>query len=175
MHEMFDHVMLRCSDRGASRAFYETVLDPIGHRLSRRTVGSDVWDGFFIAQAGRDRPSRSGSTWRLLRVRARTSTGSGRRARMRAPGRRGSGAPPRVLRRLLRRFLLDPDGNSAEAVWQMAASASQVDHRPLWIRVADLDASRRFYETVAPSWGYASTGSGPSASTSARRTDPSPS
>ena len=44
-------------------------------------------------------------------------------------------------------FLLDPDGNSAEAVHQrVQRDGGSIDH--LWIRVADVDASTRFYETV---------------------------
>jgi predicted lactoylglutathione lyase len=54
-------------------------------------------------------------------------------------------------------FLLDPDGNSAEAVHLGAERAGveragNIDH--LWIRVADLEASRRFYELVAPHTGF---------------------
>jgi catechol 2,3-dioxygenase-like lactoylglutathione lyase family enzyme len=45
-------------------------------------------------------------------------------------------------------FLLDPDGNSAEAVTfsEPREGDNVIDH--LWIRVADVDASRRFYETI---------------------------
>jgi catechol 2,3-dioxygenase-like lactoylglutathione lyase family enzyme len=47
-------------------------------------------------------------------------------------------------------FLLDPDGNSAEAVHYSNGLrvAGTVDH--LWIRVRDVVASKRFYEHVAP-------------------------
>jgi catechol 2,3-dioxygenase-like lactoylglutathione lyase family enzyme len=51
-------------------------------------------------------------------------------------------------------FLLDPDGNSAEAVHGERSSPvppGRVDH--LWIRVADLEASKRFYATIAPHAG----------------------
>jgi catechol 2,3-dioxygenase-like lactoylglutathione lyase family enzyme len=49
--------------------------------------------------------------------------------------------------------VLDPDGNSAEAVHHDANRISgQIDH--LWIRVANLNASRRFYETIAPYAGF---------------------
>ena len=44
-------------------------------------------------------------------------------------------------------FLLDPDGNSAEAVYHDSLRAEGViDH--VWIRVADVAAAGRFYETV---------------------------
>ena len=51
-------------------------------------------------------------------------------------------------------FLLDPDGNSVEAVHndrEDAVPAGRVDH--LWIRVRDPHASRLFYTTIAPHAG----------------------
>ena len=49
-------------------------------------------------------------------------------------------------------FLLDPDGNSAEAVHGGHMHPTGViDH--LWIRVADVAAAKRFYETIAPYGG----------------------
>jgi catechol 2,3-dioxygenase-like lactoylglutathione lyase family enzyme len=51
-------------------------------------------------------------------------------------------------------FLLDPDGNSVEAVcgdFDEAAPDGHVDH--LWIRVRDPQVSRRFYATIAPHAG----------------------
>jgi catechol 2,3-dioxygenase-like lactoylglutathione lyase family enzyme len=52
-------------------------------------------------------------------------------------------------------FVLDPDGNSAEAVHRAnrvgPPGGAVIDH--LWIRVRDLGATRRFYETVAPTVG----------------------
>jgi predicted lactoylglutathione lyase len=54
-------------------------------------------------------------------------------------------------------FLLDPDGNSVEAVHHGAPrTPGQIEH--LWIRVADLGASRAFYETIAPDAGFAVAG-----------------
>ena len=50
-------------------------------------------------------------------------------------------------------FLLDPDGNSAEAVHHGAMhDESRIDH--LWMRVVDVAASKRFYETVAAYTGF---------------------
>jgi hypothetical protein len=51
-------------------------------------------------------------------------------------------------------FLLDPDGNSAEAVHTKREDPvfdGRVDH--LWIRVRDPAASKRFYVTIAPHAG----------------------
>jgi predicted lactoylglutathione lyase len=51
-------------------------------------------------------------------------------------------------------FLLDPDGNSAEAVHHdSVARRGQIDH--LWMRVIDVAASKSFYELVAPYTGFA--------------------
>ena len=53
-------------------------------------------------------------------------------------------------------FLLDPDGNSVEAVHgdrRQPVPDGRIDH--LWIRVRDLQASRRFYATIAPHAGIA--------------------
>jgi catechol 2,3-dioxygenase-like lactoylglutathione lyase family enzyme len=50
-------------------------------------------------------------------------------------------------------FLLDPDGNSAEAVHHGSLRrGGAVDH--LWIRVADVAAAKAFYELVAPHAGF---------------------
>ena len=51
-------------------------------------------------------------------------------------------------------FLLDPDGNSAEAVHterEESVPDGCIDH--LWIRVRDPAASKRFYTTIAPHAG----------------------
>jgi predicted lactoylglutathione lyase len=50
-------------------------------------------------------------------------------------------------------FLLDPDGNSVEAVHHGDIPArSMVDH--VWLRVADVPASKAFYNTVAAQTGF---------------------
>jgi catechol 2,3-dioxygenase-like lactoylglutathione lyase family enzyme len=50
-------------------------------------------------------------------------------------------------------FLLDPDGNSAEAVHhgRLREGPCVIDH--LWIRVSDLAAARRFWHNAAPRLG----------------------
>ena len=58
-------------------------------------------------------------------------------------------------------FLLDPDGNSAEAVRHARVAAGVVvDH--LWIRTADLAASAAFYDAIAHHAGFARSFEGPS-------------
>jgi catechol 2,3-dioxygenase-like lactoylglutathione lyase family enzyme len=51
-------------------------------------------------------------------------------------------------------FVLDPDGNSIEAVHKenMPADGHCVDH--VWTRVRDVPAAKRFYETIAPVLGF---------------------
>jgi catechol 2,3-dioxygenase-like lactoylglutathione lyase family enzyme len=47
--------------------------------------------------------------------------------------------------------VLDPDGNSVEAVHHDTSRAREVDH--LWLRTRDVAAAKRFYETIAPNVG----------------------
>ena len=151
---MFDHVTIRVSERDASRRFYETVLAGLGHSISHSGGHFDEWNDFGIAQAREDRPVTrrlhvafvAGSReavddfWRTGTQAGYASDGE--------PGLR-----PQYHADYYGAFLLDPDGNSAEAVYHGRAREGDnvIDH--LWIRVADLDASRRFYETIAPVLG----------------------
>ena len=81
---------------------------------------------------------------------ANRSTRSGRRG----PGAGYADAGPPGARPQYREdyygaFLLDPDGNSVEAVHHGALRRDGIiDH--LWLRVADVAAARRFYATIAP-------------------------
>jgi catechol 2,3-dioxygenase-like lactoylglutathione lyase family enzyme len=45
-------------------------------------------------------------------------------------------------------FVLDPDGNSVEAVHHRASRCGGIDH--LWLRTRDVAAERAFYAAVAP-------------------------
>jgi predicted lactoylglutathione lyase len=58
-------------------------------------------------------------------------------------------------------FLLDPDGNSAEAIHteEPRHGDNYVDH--MWIGVSDLDATKRFYETITPVLGVRIAGTRP--------------
>lgn len=57
-------------------------------------------------------------------------------------------------------FLLDPDGNSAEAMTHGAARVQgQIDH--LWIRVADVAAARDEHRAACEAAGFALTYDGP--------------
>jgi catechol 2,3-dioxygenase-like lactoylglutathione lyase family enzyme len=51
-------------------------------------------------------------------------------------------------------FVLDPDGNSVEAVHHSGLVEGENRIAHLWIRVTDLEASKRFYEAVGPFGGF---------------------
>jgi hypothetical protein len=48
--------------------------------------------------------------------------------------------------------LLDPDGNSVEAVHHGGTAGGVIDH--LWVGVADVASAKRFYELAAPFSGF---------------------
>ncbi len=150
---MIDHVTIRASDREASRRFYETVLPTLG---SARTAGTDYleWGDFSLSQETPDKP-----VTRRLHVGffapSREDVDVFWRAGVEA-GYESDGAPgprPQYAPGYYGGFLLDPDGNSAEAVWHEEPRQGSIDH--VWIRVADLEASRGFYETLAPQTRFA--------------------
>jgi catechol 2,3-dioxygenase-like lactoylglutathione lyase family enzyme len=149
---MFDHVTIRASDRAASELFYDMVLAPLG-LLRRPDPVYSEWDDFSVAQANEEKP-----VTRRLHI--------GFRAPSRevvdefwAVGTEGGyesdGAPgprPEYTQHYYGAFLLDPDGNSVEAVIHEIPRTASIDH--LWIRVRDLEKSRRFYETLSPWTGF---------------------
>jgi catechol 2,3-dioxygenase-like lactoylglutathione lyase family enzyme len=150
---MFDHVTIRVNDRAASRRFYDTVLAPLGLR-ARTGALFDEWGDFSIADVAPEHaPTRN------LHVAFAAPSREHVHAFWRAgvdAGYESDGEPgprPQYDPGYYGAFLLDPDGNSAEAVHghREEPGESGIDH--LWIRVADLEASRRFWETVAPVLG----------------------
>ena len=151
---MFDHVTIRASDREATERFYEAVLPTLG---IEKTYGDEYfseWDDFSLTEADADTPvTRHLHLGFVAPSRAavdefwRTGTGAGYRDDG-APGPR-----PQYGGDYYGGFLLDPDGNSAEAVHHGSLRrGGGIDH--VWIRVADVAASKRFYETVAPHAGF---------------------
>ena len=150
---MFDHVTIRASDRDASERFYEIVLKTLGLEKTHSGEHFAAWGDFSLAQASAEKPAtrrlhiafvgpsreRVDEFWRI-------GTDAGYRDDG-APGPR-----PQYSRDYYGSFLLDPDGNSAEAVHHRERRQGPIDH--LWIRVSDLESSRRFYETVAPYTGF---------------------
>jgi catechol 2,3-dioxygenase-like lactoylglutathione lyase family enzyme len=146
---MLDHVTIRVSDLEAGRRFYRTVLarDPDGDEYLE-------WDDFAIAQADDEH-----AVTRHLHVgfaaRSREEVDAFWRRGVDAgyPSDGDPGPRPHYTPDYYGGFLLDPDGNSVEAVHRPGRTESgpPIDH--VWLRVADLAASRRFYETVAPALG----------------------
>jgi catechol 2,3-dioxygenase-like lactoylglutathione lyase family enzyme len=146
---VFDHVTIRVSDRAASEAFYSTVLRTLGIDATSSDEHGMEWDDFSLVPASDEHPV----TRRLHvafaapareRVDAFWSTGvDAGYAEDGAPGPR-----PQYRYDYYGAFLLDPDANSIEAVHHGGMRGGGIDH--LWIRVADVAASKRFYETIAP-------------------------
>jgi catechol 2,3-dioxygenase-like lactoylglutathione lyase family enzyme len=147
---MFDHVTIRVSDLAASQRFYDAVLGAAGEEDG----GYVQWDDFSITAADDEHPV----TQRLhigFTARSRADVDEFWRAGTEA-GYRSDGAPgprPQYREDYYGAFLLDPDGNSVEAVHHGARrDEGRIDH--LWLRVSDLAASRAFYETVARVAGH---------------------
>jgi catechol 2,3-dioxygenase-like lactoylglutathione lyase family enzyme len=147
------HATIRVSDQAASAAFYSAVLATIGLSAERGEDGVAEWDGFRLVPADDDHP-----VTRNLHI------GFGAPSRDHVDGfwrtgvdagYRDDGPPgPRTVYGpdYYGGFLLDPDGNSAEAVHHDdVRPPGCVDH--LWIRVADVAAARRFYAGLAADAG----------------------
>jgi catechol 2,3-dioxygenase-like lactoylglutathione lyase family enzyme len=150
---VFAQVTIGVSDAAASRAFYEAVLRPLGRALSSSEDGDHVGE-LAILRSGASRP-----TTRRLHLafvtRSRDEVDGFWQAGT-AAGFPSDGAPgPRPIYApgYYGAFLLDPDGNSVEAVYHGAErrGPSVIDH--LWIRVADLARSRAFWDALAPALG----------------------
>jgi catechol 2,3-dioxygenase-like lactoylglutathione lyase family enzyme len=152
---VFDHVTIRASDREASERFYETVLGTLGIEKDYSSEHVAEWRDFSLSPATAEKPvtralhigftapSREhvDEFWRV-----------GREAGYRDDG--SPGPRPEYTEQYYGSFLLDPDGNSAEAVHhEYMRGNGWIDH--VWMRVADLAASKRFYELVAPFGGFA--------------------
>jgi catechol 2,3-dioxygenase-like lactoylglutathione lyase family enzyme len=149
---LFDHVTIRASDRQASERFYETVLSLLG---IERTHGDEhfvEWDDFSLSEATEAKPVTRGLHI-AFSAPSREHADEFWRVGTEA-GYRDEGAPglrPEYSDDYYGAFLLDPDGNSVEAVHHDAALLG-VDH--LWIRVVDVAASRDFYAVVASHAGF---------------------
>ena len=143
---MFDHVGIRVADRAESERFYTIVLRAIGIEPTHRGEALVEWDDFSVAQAAPDRPLTQGLHIGFVAP-SREHVAAFHRAGVEA-GYRDDGAPgprPQYRDDYYGSFLLDPDGNSAEAVHHGdLRQGGAIDH--LWLRTRDVDAMRRFYE-----------------------------
>jgi predicted lactoylglutathione lyase len=151
---VLERVTIRATDREASEAFYGMVLRTLGLEQTRTDARDARWEGLAVRQA-----DDGGPATRRLHIafvaesRARVDefwrTGT-------AAGYRDDGQPglrPEYGPDYYGGFLLDPDGNSAEAVTHDTPRRGTIDH--LWIRVADVAAAKAFYVAVAPQTGFA--------------------
>ena len=146
---MFDHVTIRVSARSASERFYDVVLGAIGIDRTSTTELGPEWDNFSLSAASDERPVTRG-----LHIgfgaKSRGDVDAFWQAGVDA-GFESDGEPgPRPIYSddYYGGFLFDPDGNSVEAVHFEDSMTGAIDH--LWIRVADVEASKRFYEMIAP-------------------------
>lgn len=148
---MIDHVTLRVEDLDAAGSFYDLALALLDFEGTPFAAADfREWDELSIARASAERPATRGlhvglaarspeqvdAWWRTLTDAGYPSDGE--------PGTRPEYGPA-----YYGAFVLDPAGNSVEAVHDPPGRLpSAIDH--LWLRVRDLDASTRFYETLAP-------------------------
>ena len=152
---MFDHVGIAVSDLAASERFYRTVLGVLGVEPGHADADLVEWEDWDIGPTDGEHPVTRGLHVGF-RARDRAQVDAFWRAGIDA-GYRDDGAPgprPQHSPTYYGGFLLDPDGNSVEAVHgdrEHAVPVGSIDH--LWIRVRDLEASRRFYTTIAPHAG----------------------
>jgi catechol 2,3-dioxygenase-like lactoylglutathione lyase family enzyme len=150
---VFDHITVRVADRAAAEAFYNTVLPVLGVGEPWTHDQYTGW-GHDFTIARDDQPTTRGlhigfvapsrehvdEFWRVGSKAGYVDDG--------APGPR-----PQYGDDYYGGFLQDPDGNSVEAVHHDSLrTGGLIDH--LWIRVADVAASKAFYETIAPYAGF---------------------
>ena len=152
---MFDHVAIAVADLTASARFYRTVLAVLGAEPSHADAELVEWDDWDIGLTDREHPVTRG-----LYVGFRAPSGAAVDAFWQAgvdAGYRDDGAPgPRTIYGpdYYGGFLLDQDGNSAEAMHtnrEHPVPDGRIDH--LSIRVRDPAASKRFYMTIGPHAG----------------------
>jgi len=151
---VFDHVTIRVSRRRESERFYDTVLQALGVEQTHASEHYVGWSDFGLAEASDEKP-----VTRHLHVAFVAASRELVEAFWRAgieAGYHDDGAPgerPQYGPTYYGGFLLDPDGNSAEAVHHdSVANRSQIDH--LWMRVIDVTAAKSFYELIAPYTGF---------------------
>jgi catechol 2,3-dioxygenase-like lactoylglutathione lyase family enzyme len=152
---MFDHVGVAVSDLAASERFYRAVLTVLGVEPSYSGADMVGWDDWWIAPTDDQHPLTRGLHVGF-RARDRAQVDEFWQAGVQA-GYQADGEPgprPQYSPTYYGGFLLDPDGNSVEAVHierSQAVQEGRIDH--LWLRVRDPQASRRFYKTIAPHAG----------------------
>ena len=148
---MFDHVDIRVSDLDASIRFYDTVLAVLDQERIATEEGFAEWGRFSIHHDAQPVTQRLHVAFSAPRELVDAFHRAGVEAGYTSDGE--PGPRPQYTPEYYGAFLLDPDGNSIEAVSVAGErELGQLDH--LWLRVGDVDASTRFYETVAPHAGF---------------------
>ena len=149
---MFDHVGVAVCDLAASERFYRTVLSAIGIEPDHADPGLVEWEDWAIGPTDAEHPVSRGLHV-AFRAPSRAAVDAFWQAGVDAgyPSDGEPGPRPMYSPGYYGGFLLDPDGNSAEAVHgvrEPVQADGWIDH--VWLRVRDPQASRRFYATVAP-------------------------
>ena len=146
---MFERVEIRVADLAVSRALYATVLATLPGTPVREDSDAVVWGDVVLQQATAERPPTHGlhvgfAAPSPAHVDAFWEAGT--RAGLRDDG--VPGPRPQYRPDYYGGFLLDPDGNSIEAAFHGGVRGEgTVDH--VWIRVADLAATRRWWAPMA--------------------------
>ncbi len=150
-----DHVTIRTSDLHASLQLFTQVFELLEFSGQRHDgAGFYEWNDFSVAEADSEHPATKNvhigfaatspaqidKWWQTLTGAGYTDDG--------APGPRPEYGPT-----YYGAFARDHDDNSIEAVNQESSNPDTgvIDH--LWIRVRDLEATRRFYSGIAPVLG----------------------
>lgn len=144
---MFERVTVHAADLDASLRFYEAVLPALGLVRSDDGRGQPSWREFGL-QPGEGKVTRRLHVGFVAPSREHVDRfwAEGVHAGYRSDGE--PGPRPQYRDDYYGAFLLDPDGNSVEAVHHAALrEGGAVDH--LWIRVSDLAASKAFYAALA--------------------------
>src|SRR5690349_15068049 len=142
---MFDHVGIAVSDLEASERFYRAVLSALGVEPSHADAELVEWDDWAIGPTDREHATTRGLHVGF-RARDRGAVDAFWQAGIDA-GHPDDGAPgPRPVYGpdYYGAFVLDPDGNSVEAVHtdrDPSVPDGRIDH--LWLRVRDPQEARR--------------------------------
>jgi len=150
---VFDHVAIRVSERQRSEHLYGTVLEVLGVTATRREDQLVAWgDLVMLAPDGDHPPTRHLHIGFVAPSREAVREFWRAGLEVGAPSDGEPGERPRYTRGYYGACLLDPDGNSIEAViHDDVRRGGNIDH--LWIGVGDLAASVAFYRTVSSHTG----------------------
>jgi catechol 2,3-dioxygenase-like lactoylglutathione lyase family enzyme len=146
---VIDHVGIQVSDREASERFYATVFAAIGKELTHSGPDFAEWDDFAL---GTDERPPTRNLHIAFYVPTTDLVHAFHTAGV-AAGYQDDGAPgprPQYGPDYYGGFLLDPDGNSVEAVTndRTDRKPGAIDH--MWLRSASIQAAKAFYETIGP-------------------------